>query len=123
VTLGLYLIAAQVLFEYLRDAPISLISGPDVYMKNVLLIFLLLQIADLATTLMTMRLGGVELNPLVRMFMSAGPVAGLFLAKLVVVGIAAGCAAMSKYRTLLRANIVFTGIVVWNITVIARLLA
>ena len=92
-------------------------------MTNVFLIFFLLQVADLATTFVTMRLGGVELNPLVRMFMSAGPVAGLFLAKLVVLAIAAGCAAMSKFRTLRRANIVFAGIVFWNITVIARLLA
>jgi hypothetical protein len=92
-------------------------------MTNVLLIFFLLQLADLATTLVTMRLGGVELNPMVRMFMSVGPVAGLFLAKLVVLAIAVGCALASKYRTLRRANIVFTGIVIWNITVIARLLA
>ena len=51
-----------------------------------------------------------------------GVPAGLFLAKLVVLAIAVGCALASKYRTLRRANIVFTGIVIWNITVIARLL-
>ena len=57
------------------------------------------------------------------MFMSIGPLAGLLLAKVVVLLIAFGCTLSSRPRVLRRANVVFTGIVVWNLIVIAWLLA
>jgi uncharacterized protein DUF5658 len=92
-------------------------------MIKILSIFVVLQVADLATTAATLKLGGVEINPLVHTLMIVGPMAGLVLAKLAVVLIAIGCALMNKPRALQRANLVFAGIVVWNISIIARLLA
>jgi hypothetical protein len=84
-------------------------------------VFILLQIMDLATTLVALALGGQENNPIVAHVMALGPVGGLFLSKLAVTGIAAAGAAMQKNRALRVANVAFSGIVVWNVTVIARL--
>lgn len=89
--------------------------------KSPLAIFILLQILDLATTLIVLALGGHENNPIIARVMAVNPVAGLFVSKLVVTGIAIAGAAMQKHRGLRVANIAFTGIVAWNVTVIARL--
>ena len=92
-------------------------------MANILIVFFALQVADAATTLVALRLGGAEDNPLIHMFMSIGPLAGLILAKAIVLLIAFGCALSSRTRALRHANFAFTGIVAWNLIVIARLLA
>jgi hypothetical protein len=91
-------------------------------MNKILSVYTLLQFADLATTAVTMRLGGVELNPLVHLFMTIGPLAGLLLAKLVAMLAALGCVFLKKPRPLRCANLVFAAIVAWNLTIIARLL-
>jgi len=91
-------------------------------MNKILSIYTLLQLADLATTAVTLRLGGVEVNPLVHVFMAVGPLVGLLLAKLVAMLAAIGCVFLKKPRALRCANLVFAGIVLWNLTIIARLL-
>jgi hypothetical protein len=91
-------------------------------MNKILSIYTFLQLADLATTAVTMRLGGVEINPLVHVFMSVGPLVGLLLAKFVAMMAAIGCVFLKKPRPLRCANLVFAGIVVWNLSIIARLL-
>ena len=89
--------------------------------KSPLMIFVYLQILDLVSTLTAIKLGGAEKNPLVLHFMALGPVAGLLLSKLVVTGIATGGALLRKYRGLQFANVAFAGIVLWNMTIVARL--
>jgi Domain of unknown function (DUF5658) len=91
-------------------------------MNKILSIYTFLQLADMATTAVTMRLGGVEINPLVHVFMSVGPLLGLLLAKLVAMIAAMGCVFLKKPRPLRCANLVFAGIVAWNLSIIARLL-
>jgi hypothetical protein len=91
-------------------------------MTKILTVFFLLQVADLLTTVATLKLGGTELNPLVHLFMSFGPLTGLILAKTAVTALAIGCSFLNKPRALQSANIVFAGIVVWNVSIIARLL-
>jgi Domain of unknown function (DUF5658) len=95
--------------------------GLEIFMFNALVIFSFLQLADLGTTVAVLRLGGVEENPLVKILMVFGPVAGLILAKLVTLAIGAGCFLSTKPRALRVANVVFAGIVVWNLSIIARL--
>lgn len=90
-------------------------------MKSPLMIFIFLQILDLATTLAALALGGRENNPIVAHIMTVGPVAGLLISKLAVTGIAVAGAAMRKHRGLRLANAVFTGVIAWNVTVVARL--
>lgn len=91
-------------------------------MLKALLVFVFLQVADLGTTMAVLRLGGVEENPLVKLFMALGPVEGLILAKLVTVAIGVGCFLATKHRALRLGNIVFSGIIAWNLSIIARLI-
>jgi len=90
-------------------------------MLKMFLIFGFLQLADLITTVTVFRLGGIEENPLVKHFMFLGPVEGVIIAKIMALAIGAGCFLATKYRALKLANIVFAGIVVWNLSIIARL--
>lgn len=90
-------------------------------MRKAFLIFALLQLADLGTTVAAFRLGGVEENPLVHHLMGGGPVLGVILAKIIELAIACGCVLAAKPRALRIANLVFTGIVLWNLSIIARL--
>jgi hypothetical protein len=89
---------------------------------TVLMIFAFLQVLDIATTVLTLKMGGVEKNQLIQQFMSIGPITGLIVSKLMVVLFAGGCALLGKPRPVLYANLVFAGIVVWNLSVIIRLL-
>jgi len=90
-------------------------------MLKALWIFVFLQVADLGTTAAVLRLGGVEQNPLVKHLMAFGPVQGLILAKLITVAIGAACFLSTKPRALRTANFVFAAIIVWNLSIIARL--
>lgn len=90
-------------------------------MLNALWVFVLLQLADLGTTVAVLRLGGVEENPLVKHLMAFGPVEGLIVAKLVTVAIGVACFLGTKPRALRLANFVFAAIIAWNLSIIARL--
>jgi len=90
-------------------------------MKTPLAIFMLLQILDMATTLVVLALGGRETNPIIQHFMSVGPVAGLVISKLTVTALAVALVALRKSRGLRLANVAFTGVIAWNFTIIARL--
>lgn len=90
-------------------------------MKSPLAVFALLQVMDLATTLVALAMGGGEQNPLVSHFMALGPVRGLILAKLLVLAVAATGALLHKDRGLRWANVGFSAVIAWNIAVIARL--
>ena len=91
-------------------------------MKKSLLIFLLLQVLDFATTLVALAMGGTEQNPLVSHIMALGPVRGLIVSKIIILALAVICALVLRKRNPIRwANIVFSLIVAWNLTIIARL--
>jgi hypothetical protein len=90
-------------------------------MNRPLLIFIVLQILDAATTLFAFAMGGTENNPLVGQFLAMGPVTGLLLTKLIVISIAAGAAFLGKHKGLRLANLAFAGVVVWNVSIIGRL--
>jgi hypothetical protein len=90
-------------------------------MRNPFGFFILLQVLDLATTLIALSMGGCENNPIVAHIMKLGPVGGLLVSKIVVIGLATAGAFLNKERGLRRANVAFCGIVAWNLSVIARL--
>lgn len=92
-------------------------------MNRVFALFVLLQLADFGTTVTVLALGGGEQNALVQHFMTLGPVQGVALAKLIALAIGALCLLAQKYRAIRVANVVYTGVAVWNATIIARLLA
>jgi uncharacterized protein DUF5658 len=84
-------------------------------------VFILLQMLDLLTTRMALGMGAGEQNPLVSQIMSVAPAYGLFISKLVVVGIAVLGVWMEKSKGIRVANLAFAGVVAWNLTIIFRL--
>lgn len=84
--------------------------------------FVFLQIADLATTVAVLNLGGHEQNPLILALMSFGPLAGLVVAKCAALAIGVVCLVASRHRALRVANFVFVAIVAWNLSIAVRLL-
>ena len=84
-------------------------------------VFILLQAIDLLTTLVALKLGGAEQNPMLSQIMNLAPTYGLLLSKFLVVGIAALGVWMHKSNGLRVANMAFAGIVVWNFGIIFKL--
>jgi hypothetical protein len=85
------------------------------------LIFIFLQLADFATTMLALHMGGVEKNSLVSHFMVIGSLQGLILSKVILLGIAVVAVRLRKHSVLRWANVIFGGVVLWNLVVIARL--
>ncbi len=85
-------------------------------------LFLALQVADFASTLTALALGGSEQNPLVSHLMGFGPISGLLLSKLLVVLLAAMAVQAQRSRSVRVANVAFAGVVVWNCFIVARLI-
>ena len=86
-----------------------------------LLVCLSLQLCDLATTLLFMRHGVGEANPLVAALIrvSAQPAMVLVLAKAVACGLAVYAWRSRRIRLLRRANLFFALCVGWNLFAIA----
>jgi hypothetical protein len=76
-----------------------------------------LQVLDLLTTLAFMLHGVREGNPLVRMMMhlTANPLNGLLLVKVVAIALGLYCWKVGRSRLLTRINILFALIVAWNL--------
>jgi hypothetical protein len=90
-------------------------------MKNSFLLFLALQAADFATTVIALRLGGAEMNPIVGRFMTTDPMGGLMLAKVIALAIGAICLFGKKQRAMHLSNAAFVAIIAWNMTIVLRL--
>jgi hypothetical protein len=85
------------------------------------LTFVLLQLADIVTTMIALGAGGVEQNPMVARFLVIGTLQGLILSKVVLLAAAAAAIRFHRFRAIRMANVVFGAIVLWNISVIIRL--
>ena len=85
------------------------------------LMFVLLQIADVITTLIAIAFGGAEGNPLIGHFMVVGTVQGLILSKVVVLSAGLVAVRTGRPRVIRWSNIAFIAIVSWNIFIIAML--
>jgi hypothetical protein len=86
-----------------------------------LLVFLALQLLDIATTIVALGMGGTEQNPLIAQFLAIGPIPGLALSKLLVILLAGMFVWIGRTNTIRLANVAFALIVVWNLTIIGRL--
>ena len=86
-------------------------------MPQSLLLFSYLQVLDAMSTVAFLMLGIHEANPLVRLAFSIGlgPIAGLLLVKIAAVSIGVYCGLMGRERLLFRANLLFAGLVAWNL--------
>ena len=85
------------------------------------LIFVFLQLADFATTMIALNTGGVEKNFFVSHLMIIGSRQGLILSKAIILGIALAAVRLKKLWVLVWVNVAFGGVVLWNLVVIARL--
>jgi hypothetical protein len=90
-------------------------------MKSPFVVFTILQVMDILTTIAALAMGGAENNPLIAHLMAFGLVRGLVFSKLIVIGLAFAGVWMHKDRGIRLANLVFSAIVIWNVSVIARL--
>jgi hypothetical protein len=81
-------------------------------------IFIYLQLLDLLTTLVGFRLGASEASPFIRMLMHAGPATGVFVSKLVALGLGALCVYLKKPHLIRWASYWYGGLVVWNLMII-----
>ena len=80
-------------------------------------IFIYLQLLDLLTTLIGLKLGAVEGSPFIRLLMHAGPLAGVALSKILALALGGLCVYCKKYRLMRWASYWYGGLVVWNLMV------
>jgi hypothetical protein len=81
-------------------------------------IFALLQLLDLATTVIGFRVGAYEGSPFIRMLMHAGPVTGVVLSKAVAFAIAGVCMWCGRARVVKWINYWYAALVIWNLRII-----
>jgi hypothetical protein len=79
--------------------------------------YVYLQMLDFLTTIAFLANGVKEANPVVNVFMHLGstPVSGLLIVKLLALGLGIFCWRMGRHRLLSRVNMLFAGLVVWNL--------
>jgi len=87
--------------------------------------FLALQLVDLLTTLMGLRLGAGEACPLVRFLASAGlgSTFGVVAAKLVALLLGGVAIGLHRPNVIRMINYWFAALAAWNIAIIVRLIA
>lgn len=85
-----------------------------VYMR----IFLYLQVLDVLTTLVGLKLGAAEANPFIRWMMHWHPGGAIVASKLVALGLAGLCIWSGRHRVLRRISYWYASLVVWNLGVI-----
>ena len=81
-------------------------------------VFLYLQLLDLLTTLIGLRVGASEASPFIRLLMHAGPVIGVALSKVIALALGALCVYRQKYHLIRLASYWYGVLVVWNLMVV-----
>lgn len=80
-------------------------------------IFIYLQLLDLLTTLVGLRLGAVEASPFIKYLMHFGPAAGVIFSKVFALALGAVCIQLKKKYLIRWISYWYGGIVVWNLMV------
>lgn len=112
---------ALVLHNQPQRARASLtIDGQSEFMTT-FLFFALLQLADFVSTITAISFGGVEKNPVTASFFGGGPVLGLLATKLILLVVAGGIVWIGRVRSVRLANFAYCAVVLWNVSIIARL--
>jgi len=81
-------------------------------------LFLLLQVADVVTTLIGLRLGAQEGSTFIGHLLQTGPLSGLIVSKILAAGLAAIAVFLNRKRLLVFLNFWFAAVVVWNLIAI-----
>jgi hypothetical protein len=85
-------------------------------MNSLIVQYSYLQVLDFLTTVAFLLHGVREANPVVKgvMHMTASPVAGLLLVKVLAIALGIYCWRIQKHRLLVRINVLFALVVAWN---------
>ena len=86
-------------------------------MQPYLQLFLYLQLLDLLTTILGLRLGLEEGSPFVSRLMEAGPVAGAVFSKFLAFFIAGICLWIHRNHLIHWINYWYAALVVWNLSI------
>jgi len=84
-------------------------------------IFIYLQLLDLLTTLVGLKMGAHEASPFVRMLMHAGPAFGVMASKLLALGLGAFCVYYKKTHLIRLASYWYGLLIVWNLMILLAL--
>ena len=83
-----------------------------------LLVFVALQLLDILTTIVGLRLGAHEASIFVGRILGYGPVEGLIISKLIAALLAAAALRFHRPRVVVFLNYWFAGLVSWNLAMI-----
>jgi hypothetical protein len=92
--------------------------APRAFPAPSLTVFVILQVLDIFTTLIGLRMGANESSMFIGRLMHAGPVAALLIAKLFAVVLVTIALKMRRPRTVVFLNYWFAAIVSWNLAMI-----
>ena len=81
-------------------------------------VFLFLQMLDVLTTWLGLRLHCAEASPFIRYLMHFGPVAGLLGAKLIAILLGGFCVWRQRFRVIQLINYFFAALVTWNMAIL-----
>jgi hypothetical protein len=84
-------------------------------------VFVYLQLLDLLTTLLGLRLGAVEASPFVRLLMHASPAVGLAVSKLLALALGGFCLYTRRLGLIRLASYWYGGLVAWNLIILLAL--
>ena len=80
-------------------------------------VFIYLQLLDLLTTLVGIRLGAEEAIPFIRLLMHAGPAVGVLASKVVALALGGVCLYYKKHQVLRWVTCWYGALIVWNLMV------
>jgi Domain of unknown function (DUF5658) len=83
--------------------------------RQLIEVFLYLQVLDILTTLIGFSLGNSEASPVVRLMIRWGPLNGLVISKLVAVIVASACLLLRRRKLILWINYWYAAVVAWNL--------
>ena len=89
------------------------------------LTFLGLQVLDFLTTIVGLKVGAAEASPMIRALLALGvtPAMGVAGAKIFALALGGICVAMHRHHVIRWINYWYAALVVWNVTIIVRLVA
>jgi len=90
--------------------------------RQLIEVFLYLQILDILTTLIGFSLGNGEASPFVRLMVRWGPLNGLLLSKILAVGLATACLLLRRRKLIHWINYWYATVVAWNLYTTLRVL-
>jgi Domain of unknown function (DUF5658) len=90
--------------------------------RQLIEVFLYLQVLDILSTLIGFSLGNGEASPFVRLMVQWGPVNGLLFSKILAVGAASACLLLRRRRLIHWINYWYAALVVWNLYTTLRVL-